>query len=83
MKDIALLFATQYPDIWNATTNHEVYSGHFHTKNTTDQKGVILRSFGTPKNPDGYEIKNGYLGNRKYIEAIEYSSERIEAVYYL
>lgn len=83
MKDIALLFATQYPDIWNATTNHEVYSGHFHTKNTTDQKGVILRSFGTPKNPDGYEIKMGYLNNRKYIEALEYSAERIEAVYYL
>lgn len=83
MKDIALLFATQYPEIWNATTNHEVYSGHFHTKNTTDEKGVILRSFGTPKNADGYEIKNGYLGNRKYIEATEYSSERIQAVYYL
>lgn len=83
MKDIALLFATQYSDIWNDTTNHEVYSGHFHTKNTTDEKGVILRSFGTPKNADGYEIKNGYLGNRKYIEATEYSSERIQAVYYL
>lgn len=83
MKDIALLFATQYPDIWNDTANHEVYSGHFHTKNTTDEKGVILRSFGTPKNADGYEIKNGYLGNRKYIEATEYSTERIEAVYYL
>lgn len=83
MKEIALLFATQYSDIWNATTNHEVYSGHFHTQKTTDDKGVILRSFGTPKSPDGYEKRNGYLGNRKLISAIEYDENSILAQYYL
>lgn len=83
MKDIALLFATRYTNVWNNTTNHEVYSGHFHTKNTSDIKGVILRSFGTPKNPDGYEIKNGYLGNRKVSEAIEYNEDTVIAEYFL
>lgn len=83
MKDIALLFATQYPNIWNNTNYHEVYSGHFHTKNTTDEKGVILRSFGTPKNADNYEIKNGYLGNRKVSEAIEYNEDTVVAEYFL
>lgn len=83
MKDIALLFATQYSEVWNATSNHEIYSGHFHTKNTTDEKGVILRSFGTPKNPDGYEVKNGYLGNRKISEAIEYDKDTVVAEYFL
>ncbi|WP_099045143.1 hypothetical protein [Leuconostoc citreum] len=83
MKDISLLFATQYPEVWNKTTDHEIYSGHVHTKSTVDQKGVLLRSFGTVKPADGWEVANGYVGNRKSLEVMEYSKKHITASYYL
>ncbi|MGH2311761.1 helix-turn-helix domain-containing protein [Streptococcus uberis] len=80
LKELPLLFATEYTDIWSKSVTRENHSGHLHQAEK-EIGSVILRQFGTAKKPDPYEIKNGWTTNRKVIQLVEYNTERPVAVY--
>lgn len=80
LKELPLLFATEYTDIWSKSVTRENHSGHLHQAEK-EIGSVILRQFGTAKKPDPYEIKNGWTTNRKVIQLVEYNAERPVAVY--
>lgn len=82
-KSVELLMATEYPKFWGEKTNAEVHRGHFHTEKITENHGVVVRQFGTPKKSDPYEQKNGYTGNRKELYMLEYSEDKLKIEYHI
>ncbi|WP_262119568.1 helix-turn-helix domain-containing protein [Enterococcus casseliflavus] len=80
-KDLPMLFATEYSDIWSKATTREIITGHFHTQQTNDYQGVIHRQLGTIKPNDNYEIENGWTMGKKVLQLFEYDSERLRVTY--
>ena len=69
-KDLPMLFATEFSDIWSKATTREIITGHFHTQQTNDYQGVIHRQLGTIKPNDSYEIENGWTMGKKYCSCL-------------
>lgn len=82
-KNVELLMATEYPRLWGQKTNAEVHRGHYHTEKITENHGVVVRQFGTPKKEDPYEIRNGYTGNRKELAILEYTEDKLKIEYHI
>lgn len=82
-KNVELLMATEYPQLWGQKTNAEVHRGHYHTEKITENHGVVVRQFGTPKKEDPYEIRNGYTGNRKELAILEYTEDKLKIEYHI
>jgi hypothetical protein len=51
-KDLPMLFATEFSDIWSKATTREIITGHFHTQQTNDYQGVIHRQLRDRKRLD-------------------------------
>ena len=82
-KNVELLLATEYPALWGVKKSAEIHRGHYHTEKITENHGVVVRQFGTPKREDPYEIKNGYTGNRKELAVLEYSEDKLKIEYHI
>lgn len=80
-KDLPMLFATEFSDMWSKATTREIITGHFHTQQTNDYQGVIHRQLGTVKPNDSYEIENGWTMGKKVLQLFEYDSERLRVTY--
>ena len=80
-KDLPMLFATEFSDIWSKATTREIITGHFHTQQTNDYQGVIHRQLGTIKPNDSYEIENGWTMGKKVLQLFEYDNERLRVTY--
>lgn len=80
---LSQLFANEYPSEWSNSVWREVHWGHFHTETVKDDGGAIQRQFGTPKQADNYEIKNGYTMGQKTLKLLEYTSSGLYAEYTL
>lgn len=80
-KDLPMLFATEFSDMWSKATTREIITGHFHTQQTNDYQGVIHRQLGTIKPNDSYEIENGWTMGKKVLQLFEYDSERLRVTY--
>lgn len=81
LKRLPMLFANEYPELWARSKYREVMSGHFHTDKLTDESGVIMHAYGTPKPNDNYEYANGFTMNRKHLEVKEFNQTRLVATY--
>ena len=80
-KDLPMLFATEFTDVWAQAKTREIYTGHFHTQQTLDYSGVIHRQLGTIKPNDSYEIENGWTMGKKTLQVFEYDSDRLRVTY--
>ena len=80
-KDLPMLFATEFSDMWSKATTREIITGHFHTQQTNDYQGVIHHQLGTIKPNDSYEIENGWTMGKKVLQLFEYDSERLRVTY--
>lgn len=80
-KDLPMLFATEFTDVWARAKSREIYTGHFHTQQTLDYSGVIHRQLGTIKPNDSYEIENGWTMGKKTLQVFEYDSDRLRVTY--
>ena len=76
LNKLPMLFANEYKLLWADSTVCEVHTAHKHNKYVEQEiDGVVLRQAPTIKPNDLYEIKNGWTGNRKIIQVIEYDEE--------
>lgn len=80
-KDLPMLFATEYPEVWAQSTTREILTGHFHTMQTQDYNGVVHRQLGTIKQNDDYEIQNGWTMNKKVVQLFEYNDDQLKVTY--
>jgi len=60
-----------------------VHFGHYHTEVTKDTGGTMVRQFGTPKNADEYEQKNGFTMGSKILKILEFDESGLLAEYTL
>mgnify|MGYP004700817681 CR=1 FL=1 len=81
LKKLPLLFANEYPEIWSKSTYRMVASGHFHQEKLSDDFGVVMHQFGTPKPNDPYEYANGYTMSRRHLQVLEFNESRLLATY--
>jgi hypothetical protein len=76
LNKLPMLFANEYKLLWADSAVCEVHTAHKHNKYVEQEiDGVVLRQAPTIKPNDLYEIKNGWTGNRKIIQVIEYDED--------
>lgn len=61
----------------------EIHSGHYHHEVTKDDLGVVHRSLATKAKTDLYHYENGFTGAMKRFQLFEYSSDSLDANYYV
>ena len=61
----------------------EVHSGHIHHEVTKDNLGITVRSLSTGAKTDDWHYDNGFLGAHKHFQIFEYSSDSLDAIYYV
>lgn len=79
-KQLPMLFAGEYPEIWSHSKYREIHTGHFHKEVVSDESGVVKRQFGTPKKPDPYERKNGYTMAYHKLEMLVYGVDCLKEI---
>ncbi len=62
--DLALTFASDYPEMWAATSYHEVQCGHIHRTKVVDYRGCNVRYIGSLTAPDFWHATKNYKSRR-------------------
>jgi hypothetical protein len=68
---LPLLFATQYPLIWGATTKRYCHTGHWHHTEEKEHNGMKVLQHPTIAARDSYASRGGWLAER-LIKAVTY-----------
>lgn len=85
--DLPLLMASEWPELWGATTVREVHVGHLHHRRATrssfarleelaESKGVTVRILPSLSGTDSWHAKAGYVGAMKACEAYLWDRDR-------
>lgn len=88
VKELPMLFATEFPSEWAEASNRETFIGHLHTEKTVtygseDIRGVTIRRMPTRNKADKWHIENGYtMANRRF-QLVEYTDTETSAIYYV
>ena len=80
-KHLKTLFATEFKDIWVKAKAYNIFSGHYHHENFTDEDGVEWYELGCPKPYDNYESKLGLTNSKKVSYIFEYGSDKLKAIH--
>ena len=62
--DLALTFASDFPDLWARTHYHEVQCGHIHTTKVRDYRGCQVRYIGSLTGTDYWHSRHNYKSRR-------------------
>jgi len=63
--NLALLFATDYPEIWGQTVYRYVHTGHLHHLDIKEHPGIIIEQHSTIAANDAHAANNGYRSMKK------------------
>lgn len=74
LDDLPLLMATQYADIWGATTKRYCHTGDKHHLTVKEHSGMIVTQHPTLAAKDAYTQRSGYFSQRA-TTAISYHSK--------
>jgi hypothetical protein len=70
-KNTALVYATEFPSCWGKTTYRTCYTGHFHTKKTTEfiteneYNGFSIKHLPSLCSTDYWHYHNKYTGSKR------------------
>jgi hypothetical protein len=59
-----LLMAREEPELWGATSNHEVHLGHLHQERVQEFEGVKVRIIPSLSAADAWHSANGFISGR-------------------
>lgn len=88
-KNLPMIFATEYPELWGTTKERVCFTGHLHhqrkevTAPVEDKDGMTIYQQPTIKPNDYYEIKNGYVTSKKMIHLYSYDENHITNIHHL
>lgn len=71
---LPILFASQYPKIWGATTKRYAHTGHRHHVEEREHSGMTVIQHSTLAQRDAYASRGGWMSERQ-CTAITYHSE--------
>lgn len=86
-KNLPMLLATEFPELWGIAKTREYFVGHFHSEKkevtipVQDKDGVTVRQLSTLKKSDYYEVKNGYTTSRKKLQIFEFNNDELKVTY--
>lgn len=63
LKQLANVFAAEFPDVWGRTRVREVLTGHLHTEEVHDYHGCVVRRFPSLSPPSAWASGNHYVGS--------------------
>lgn len=63
-KDMPMLMATHFPDVWGATQFRYAKQGHIHHFTEKEDNGVITTTYNTLAASDAWHFRSGYLSQR-------------------
>jgi len=66
-KDLAIIFAAIFPELWGKTTNRYIHTGHLHHIEEKDVGGVSIRQHPTLSRLDNYAKRHAFLGTNAAI----------------
>jgi hypothetical protein len=70
---LPILFASQYPGIWGATTKRYAHTGHRHHGEAKEHSGMTVTQHPTLAARDAYAARGGWISERQ-ASAITYHS---------
>jgi hypothetical protein len=70
MNDLALTFASDFPDVWQRTSYHEVHCGHLHTMKAQDYRGCWVRFISSLTGTDYWHARHNYRSRRSALFCI-------------
>ena len=88
-RNLPMIFATEYPEIWGTTKERICFTGHLHhqkkevTSPVDDKDGMTIYQQPTIKPNDYYEIKNGYVTSKKMIQLYSFDEKHITKIHHL
>ena len=82
-KSIGMLCSALYPQEYGNSKYRILLTGHKHTIKSEDLIGLVHYELPTVGEGDKYEQDNLYLGNQKGIHLYEFSTDKLNAIYYL
>lgn len=82
-KNLHNVFPVEFPNEWANAKIRELHTGHFHIEDGKDVFGMMVRTLATRNKTDQWHKDNGYVGGHKRFMLFEYSTEELEAIYYV
>ncbi len=88
-RNLPMIFATEFPEIWGTSSERVCFTGHLHhqkkevTAPVDDKDGMTIYQQPTIKPNDYYEIKNGYVTSKKMIQLYSYDEKHITKIHHL
>jgi hypothetical protein len=70
-ESLPLLFASQFPDVWGATTKRYCHTGHRHHAHEKEHSGMKVIQHPTLSARDAYASRGGWISERE-MTAITY-----------
>ncbi|MCM3110020.1 hypothetical protein [Lederbergia lenta] len=61
----------------------EIHTGHIHTETAKDKFGILVRTLSTKGKTDDWHDSMGFVGAHKRFQLFEYSSDSLNAIYYI
>ena len=72
--DLPILFASQFPQIWGATTKRYCHTGHRHHLHEKEHSGMTVLQHPTLASRDAYAARGGWVAERQ-VTSITYSNK--------
>ena len=88
-RNLPMIFATEFPEIWGTSSERVCFTGHLHhqkkevTAPVNDKDGMTIYQQPTIKPNDYYEIKNGYVTSKKMIQLYSYDEKHITKIHHI
>ena len=75
--DYPLLFASERPKMFGATSWREIHVGHLHQTKVREKNGIKVRILPALCAPEEWHSSNGYVGNIRSAEAFIWSKDEL------
>ena len=88
INDLPIIFATENPDLWQATSRHRVHLGHFHhnkqirVKDIEENHGCVVKIINSLSSDDAWHSEKGFLSNKAAEAFLYHETNGLIANYY-
>lgn len=76
-------FTEEYREDLLRCTVRELHTGHLHAEKSKDKFGIMHRTLSTKAKTDDWHYDQNFMGAMKRFQLFEYSTDNLEAIYYV
>ena len=83
LKRVTNTLITKYRDLMVGAKCIEIYSGHIHNQQVSDNYGILVRSLPTSAKEDDWHVSQSFEGSVKNSQVFVYKKDRIKTIYHV